>query len=228
MSNENCVIFDMDGVLADTSSMHFKSWKMLAKKLDVKFTKEFFNSTFGQKSAKIIKKLLKDKFDSINTEKIKEWGELKEMYYRDLIRDKLKPLPGVKTLIEILKKNNFKLAIGSSGPKENVDLLLEKLKIKHFFNAAITAEDVELGKPNPEVFLLAAKRLEIKQEKCLVIEDAPVGIEAAKKAGMKVIALTTTHNQSELQEANLIKKDLRKLHIREINKLLKATNEKLK
>ncbi|TFF88448.1 MAG: HAD family phosphatase [Promethearchaeota archaeon] len=226
MYEKNCVIFDMDGVLADTSSMHFKSWKRLSKKLNVEFTKEFFNNTFGQKSFKIIQKLLKDKFDTISTEKVKEWGELKEKYYRDLIKDKLKPLPGVIPLIKNLRKNNFKLAIGSSGPKENVDLLLDKLKIKRFFDAIITAEDVEIGKPNPEVFLLAAERLEIKQEKSLVIEDSPVGIEAARSARMKVIALTTTHDESELQKADLIKKDLRKLHIREINKLIDIPNEK--
>jgi beta-phosphoglucomutase len=192
----------MDGILADTSSMHFKSWKMLAEKLDLKFTKEYFNETFGQKSSTIIRKMLNDL--SIADKQIEKWGALKEQYYRDLVKEKLEPLPGVKSLIQELNDIGFKLAVGSSGPKENVDLLLNTLNIKEFFDVIVTAEDVNQGKPHPEVFLRVSNKLRVEPKKCLVFEDAPVGITAAKRAGMKCIALSTTHNRSELIDADMI------------------------
>ncbi len=214
-----CVIFDMDGVLADTGPIHFASWKKLAKKIGVEFTKEFFEKSFGQKSVPITRKLV-----GKNTEesKIKEWADLKEKYYREMVKDKIKPLPGVISLIKDLKKNNFKLAVGSSGPPENVDLLLNSLKIKKYFDFIITGDDVQKGKPDPEVFKKIKNYFQLISERCVVIEDAPVGIEAAKSAGMKTIALTTTHKKDELKNADLILEDLSKINFKDIKKIIKA------
>ncbi|MEJ2249966.1 MAG: HAD family phosphatase [Candidatus Lokiarchaeota archaeon] len=210
------MIFDMDGVLADTSSAHFKSWKMIAKKLGVDFSKQFFSKTFGQRNDSTIRKLVKG---NISSDKIEYWGKLKEKYYRDLIKDEIEPLPGVISLIKSLKNHKFKLAVGSSGPKENVDLLLDSLKIKDFFDIIVTAEDVKEGKPNPEVFLTVSKNIQIRPEKCIVIEDAPVGIEASKRAKMKTIALTSTHNKLELKGADLILNSLENLNVENIKNL---------
>jgi beta-phosphoglucomutase len=209
----------MDGVLADTSSMHFKSWKMLGEKLDFKFSKKLFNETFGQKSSAIIRKILND--PSINDQQIKKWGALKEQFYRDLIKENLEPLPGVISLIQELNDLGFKLAVGSSGPKENVDLLLKTLNIKDFFHVIATAEDVNQGKPHPEVFLKISNKLRIEPKKCLVFEDAPVGIVAAKRADMKCIALSTTHNRSELNDADMIFDNFENFKIKKIEELLK-------
>jgi len=214
-----CVIFDMDGVLADTGPIHFASWKKLADKIGEKFTKEFFEKTFGQKSIPITRKLVGE---DIEESKIKEWADLKEKYYREMVKDKIKPLPGAISLIKDLKKSNFKLAVGSSGPPENVDLLLKSLNIKKFFDFIITGADVQKGKPDPEGFKKIQNHFKLKSENCVVIEDAPVGIEAAKRAGMKSIALTTTHQKEELKNANLILEDLSKISFKDIKKILKA------
>ena len=101
-----------------------------------------------------------------------------------MVKDKLKPLPGVINLIRDLKLAGFKLAVGSSGPPENVELLITTLKIKKYFDVIITAAEVKRGKPEPDVFLTASNLLRINPKNCVVIEDAPVGIETTYKTGM--------------------------------------------
>jgi beta-phosphoglucomutase len=209
----------MDGVLSATGEIHFQSWaKMAREDAKVKFTREFFEETFGQQSIPITRELVGNEIDQDLVEK---WADLKEQYYREMVKDKLEPLSGAIELINSLKKNKFKLAVGSSGPLENVELLLSSLNIKQFFDVIITAEDVKNGKPSPDVFLICAERLGINPENCVVIEDAPVGIEAARRAGMNSIALTTTHPKFELNQADLVTKDLSYIRIDDIVSLLK-------
>lgn len=207
----------MDGVLADTEPFHFESWVNMAEEIGLEFTRDMFKQTFGQQSPTITRKLVGPEIDNNLVEK---WANLKEQYYRKMVKNKLTPLPGVIRIINDLKSEGFKLAVGSSGPPENVDLLLTKLKIKEYFNVVITAAEVKKGKPEPDVFLMVANYLKINPKNCIVIEDAPVGIEAAKRAGMLSIALTTTHNKEELLDANLIVSDLSKISIIDIKKLL--------
>ena len=223
MFEKYLVIFDMDGVLADTGPIHFESWvKMANEDAGVNFTRAFFEETFGQQSIPITRKLVGSEVDQTLVEK---WANLKEEYYREMVKDKLEPLPGVIELIKDLKKNNFKLAVGSSGPPENVELLLISLKIKNYFDVIITAEDVKDGKPAPDVFLIVAERLKLKPENSIVIEDAPVGIEAARRAHMRSIALTTTHEKDELAAADLIVKDLSHIQLKDILTLIKLNSE---
>ena len=217
MFGDYCVIFDMDGVLADTGPIHFESWVKMASEINVEFTREFFEETFGQQSVTITRKLLGDKVDD---EELVKRAYLKEHYYREMVKDKLEPLPGVIELIKTLKDKKFKLSVGSSGPPENVELLLNSLQVKKYFDVIITADDVSNSKPAPDVFLIAAKRLQINPKNCLVIEDAPVGIEAAIRAKMKSIGITTTHDKNDLKSADLIVNDLSFISIEEILKLL--------
>jgi len=217
MSNNYGVIFDMDGVLADTALIHYESWVKMANEIGMTFKKSFFEATFGQQSVPIARKLVGRKVDQNLVEK---WAQLKEQYYREMVKDNIVPLPGVIELLEELKSKNFKIAVGSSGPPENVELLLTSLKIESFFDAIITAADVQRGKPSPDVFLIAAQKINLKPQNCLVIEDAPVGIEAAKRANMKCIALTTTHDIVELRTADMIIQDLSFISVKEICNLL--------
>ncbi|MFX1316007.1 MAG: HAD family hydrolase [Promethearchaeota archaeon] len=217
MFHEYGVIFDMDGVLVDTGPIHFESWVKMANEIGKKFTKDFFNQTFGEQSVPITRKLVGSKIEQHLVEK---WANLKEQYFREMIKDKLHPLPGVLDLIKDLKTNNFKMAVGSSGPPENVELTLTSLKIKEFFDVVISAAEVEKSKPEPDVFLIAAEKLGINPENCVVIEDAPVGITAGKRAGMKVIALRTTHCNMELLGADLVVPNLSFIKLNDIIKIL--------
>ncbi|MFX0043185.1 MAG: HAD family hydrolase [Candidatus Hodarchaeota archaeon] len=211
------VIFDVDGVLVDTGPFHFESWLKMANEIGKKFTKKFFDITFGQQSVPITRKLVGPKVEQHLVEK---WAGLKEQYYREIVRDKLEPLPGVLNLVKDLKNKNFKLAIGSSGPPENVELVIKTLNLTQDFDAIITAAEVKRSKPEPDVFLIAAEKLKLDPKNCIVIEDAPVGIEAAKRAGMPVIALRTTHCNVDLLDADLIVSDLNSVNINDIIQLL--------
>ena len=217
MYQNYAVIFDMDGVLADTGPIHYESWVKMAKEIGKTFKKSFFEATFGQQSIPITRQLVGRNVDQNLVEK---WAQLKEQYYREMVKDKIKPLPGVIELIEDLKSINFKLAVGSSGPPENVELLLTSLKIELFFDTVITAAEIQNGKPSPDVFLKAAQKINVKPQNCVVIEDAPVGIEAAKRANMKCIALTTTHNIVDLRNADMIVQDLSYVSVNSILDLL--------
>jgi beta-phosphoglucomutase family hydrolase len=216
MYSDYAVIFDMDGVLADTGSIHYQSWVKIAKEIGKKFSKEFFKSTFGRQSIPIIRNLVGTDVDE---DLVRKWADLKEKYYREMVRNNIVPLPGVLRLLKELNELKFKLAVGSSGPPENVDLLLNSLEIAHYFDIVITASDVKNGKPAPDVFLIASKKLKITPSNCIVIEDAPVGIEAAKNAGMKCIALETTHPTKELLAADLVISDLSKIRVKNIIEL---------
>ena len=221
MYSDYAVIFDMDGVLADTGSIHYQSWVKIAKEIGKRFSKKFFKSTFGKQSVPIIRKLVGNDVDE---DLVRKWADLKEKYYREMVRNSIVPLPGVLRLLKELNDLKFKLAVGSSAPPENVDLLLNSFKITHYFNVVITASDVKNGKPAPDVFLTASEKLKIAPSNCIVIEDAPVGIEAAKNAGMKCIALKTTHHAKELLAADLVISDLSKIRSKDIVKLFNENN----
>jgi beta-phosphoglucomutase family hydrolase len=216
MYSDYAVIFDMDGVLADTGPLHYQSWVKISKEIGKRFSKEFFKSTFGRQSVPIIRDLVGNDVDE---DLVRKWADLKEKYYREMVRNNIVPLPGVLRIIKELNDLKFKLAVGSSAPPENVDLLLNSFKIAHYFNIVITAPDVKNGKPAPDVFLAASEKLKIVPSNCIVIEDAPVGIQAAKNAGMKCIALETTHPAKELLAADLIVSDLSKIRLKDIIEL---------
>jgi beta-phosphoglucomutase family hydrolase len=217
MFEKYLIVFDADGVLADTGPIHFESWVKMANEIGIKFTKDYFERTFGEQSVPIVRRLVGSE---ASQEFVVKWANKKEEYYREMVKDKLEPLPGVIELIKDLKKNNFKLAVGSSGPPQNVELLLKSLKVKEYFDVVTTAAEVQISKPAPDVFLISAENLNIKPENCLVIEDAPVGITAAKSAGMKCIALSTTHSDDELLDADLVVEDLSNINVKDIIRLL--------
>ncbi|MBY9005923.1 MAG: HAD family phosphatase [Candidatus Lokiarchaeota archaeon] len=212
------VIFDVDGVLIDSGPIHYKSWKKLADEIGIPFTKQYFDDSFGKQGIPTLRNIVGK---NISEKQLLEWVELKEVYYREMVKNKLIAMPGVITLIKELKENSFKLAVATSGPPENTDLLLKTIYIDQFFDQIITAADIKKGKPAPDIFLMVSKNLNILPKNCLVIEDAPVGIEAAKKAGMKCIALTTTYEVSKLNNADMIIDSLSEINTYDIIELIK-------
>ncbi len=213
------VLWDLDGVIADTAPYHFKAWREAFQKKGLLFTEEDFRRSFGQRNDSIIRQVLgavsEEEMDSISLEK--------EAIYRRIIRHNLKPLPGAVKLMKSLREHSFKMALASSTPMENVQLLIKGLGIEQYFQCIVAAEDVTEGKPNPQVFLLAAKKLGVKPENCFVIEDAVAGVIAAKRAGMHCIAVTNTHPRASLAEADLIVDTLEELTVSDLEKLLNQT-----
>ena len=212
------VIFDLDGVLVDTSEFHKQSWYDLAEKEGFAMTDELFYTTFGMQNYQIIPKLARC---DIPAEQLDRLGDGKEQRYRELIKGHLTLMPGVKDLLDGLKAAGFLLAIGSSAPLENVTFVLDQTGSTDIFDAFATAEDVQNGKPAPDTFLKAAEKLSIPPAYCVVVEDAVQGVHAGKNARMTVVAVTTTRARGDLKDADLIVDSLTELSIEDFRKLLK-------
>lgn len=195
------VIFDLDGVLVDTGWAHKQAWFALAEKQGLDISDDFFYSTFGMTNDRIIPMLLGRTPSPQQLNQLSDW---KEQFYRQLISDKLTLDNNVETLLADLKRRGLSLAIGSSAPKANLDLIRRRLRFDQYFDAYVTCEDVTEGKPSPQTFLKAAEKLSIPPSNCVVVEDAVQGIEAAKAAKMAVIAVTTTRKHADLAKADLI------------------------
>jgi beta-phosphoglucomutase len=190
MDNPIAAIFDMDGVLVDTYYAHFRSWLEMAASEGLSFSEEEFATTFGRTSREVIAYLWgQDRYDDAQ---IAELDRRKEAAFRRIIADDFPAMPGAVALLHALHKVGFRLAVGSSGPPENVQLVVDKLGARDLLGAIITGADVTRGKPDPQVFLLAADRLDVAPARCAVIEDAPVGVAAAHAAGMASVGLLST------------------------------------
>lgn len=218
MNNGRGVIFDLDGVLVDTGWAHKQSWYDLAEKEGFSMTDEFFYSTFGMQNYQIIPMLLGQNAPSEKVSRLSEW---KEQRYREIIAEKLAPAEGAKSLLIDLKKESFLLAVGSSAPLANLELVLERTDLKDYFDAYVTGQDVTNGKPAPDTFLKAAEKLSLDPDSCVVVEDAVQGVEAGKAAGMPVVAVTTTRSRAELYKADIIVDSLGQLKARHFVELLR-------
>ena len=219
--NNRAVIWDVDGTLVDTAELHFQSWLRLARELDKPFTRADFAATFGRRNPEIIRAL----FDSHYSEaEIDELGFRKEEYYRAGARRGVQLLPGVRALLEGLRDAGFKQAIGSSAPRQNLDLILDLTQTAPFFAALVSQEDTQRGKPDPKVFLLAAAKLGVAPTNCVVMEDAVAGVQAAKAGSMKCVAVTFVgHHAPELLKqagADLVVKTLGEVTAASIERLL--------
>lgn len=216
--NKMGVIFDLDGVLVDTGWAHKQSWYDLAEKEGFSMTDEFFYSTFGMQNYQIIPMLLGRDATSEEIDRLSDW---KEQRYRDIIKKKLTPAEGAKSLLIDLKKEGFLLAVGSSAPRANLELVLDCTDLHNYFNAYVTGQDVTRGKPAPDTFLKAAEKLSINTNRCVVVEDAVQGVEAGRATGMAVVAVTTTRSRKDLAGADIIVDSLTQLQARQFIELLR-------
>lgn len=205
---QHAVIFDVDGVLVDSYQPHYESWRILGEEQGLKITEAMFRETFGRTSRDIIRHWWGQ---AISDAQAREMDERKEALYREVVEQDFPAMDGAAALIDALRSAGFLLAVGSSGPKVNVDLVLRKLGKAESFGAKITGQDVTRGKPDPQVFQLAAQRLGVSPACCVVVEDAPAGVQAAKRAGMTAIALLGTAPAEQLSAADRIVASLREL-----------------
>jgi len=203
------VIFDMDGVLVDSYRPHFQSWQMLAAENGLSISQEQFAATFGRTSREIIRTLWPEHVT--DEQQVAAWDARKEAIYRELLERDFPEMDGAGKLLTDLHAAGFALAIGSSGPPENLQAALKGLTGAERISATVNGHEVTHGKPDPEVFLLAARRLGVQPHRCAVIEDAPAGIDAARRAGMAAIAITGTAERKKLARADLIVDSLREL-----------------
>lgn len=191
----------MDGVLVDSSEAHLAAWTELGRRHGIPFTKSLFERTFGMHNHQILPLWL----GAVHwQQRSHALGLEKETLYRELARESVRELEGACDLCRSLAEQGFGLAVGSSGPLANVDMILNILGVSELFHALSTGDDVVHGKPHPEVFLKTAQKLGVAPATCLVIEDAPQGVEAARAAGMAVIAVTSSRCAESLSQADCV------------------------
>lgn len=188
------VIWDVDGTLVDTAELHFDAWARLAAELGKLFSREDFAATFGRRNPEIIDFL----FHGLHSpQEIAELGERKENYYRIEAAKGVALLPGAAELLSAFGERGIPQAIGSSAPRCNVELILDLTATRKFFQGIVAMEDTRRGKPHPDVFCIAAERLQVEPSRCIVFEDAVAGVQAAKAGDMKCIAVRFVGHHSE-------------------------------
>ena len=207
-------LFDWDGVIIDSSKHHEESWERLAREIDRPLPEGHFRKTFGRKNEFIIPEMLQWTKEPAEIHRL---SLRKEALYREVVAEwGVEALPGVRTWLDRLREAGVPCAIGSSTHRENIALSLGLIGLTDCFTAMITSEDVQQGKPHPEVFLTAAARLGADPARCVVFEDALVGIAAARAGGMKVVAVATTHPPEELSAADLAVRRLDELEVAQL------------
>jgi HAD superfamily hydrolase (TIGR01509 family) len=207
-------LFDWDGVVIDSSRQHEASWERLAREERKPLPPDHFKKGFGRKNEVIIPDLLGWTRDPAE---IRRLSLRKEAIYRVIVRETgLAPLPGVRALLLALRRIGAPAAVGSSTHRLNIDEAIALFGLDGMFSAVVAAEDVSLGKPDPEVFLKAAEKLGAPPERCVVFEDAHAGIDAALAAGMKVVAVATTNPAESLGKAHRVVRTLEEITAAEL------------
>lgn len=192
-------LFDMDGVIVDNRDAHLEAFVRFAERhsipdLDPNTLLPYFGST----NAVIMGHLFGR--NDIPADEVERLSREKEEIYRELYDPMMKPATGLVPLLETLKTQGIKTAVGSSAPKVNVDFVLDRCRIAQYFDTAASGSEIARSKPDPEIYLLAAKKLEVEPGNCVVFEDAFVGMEAARRAGAKVVAIASTFSRQIIEK----------------------------
>jgi beta-phosphoglucomutase family hydrolase len=199
------LIFDMDGTVTDSTETDYMAWKKVFAEYNADFSYGEYVKVLGVKSTDILQQFL-----GLGPEELDRALKRKLHYFFQIVEEQgLSSIPHVESFLKKAREMSLQIALATGARKEKSDRVLEKVRLRQYFDVFITAEDVEKGKPDPEIFLRAARKLGASPEEVIVIEDAENGVLAAKKAGMKCIALTTTTGIDRLQPADLIVESFR-------------------
>jgi len=206
-------IFDLDGTLVDSFEAHSIAWRRMGDLHGVPITAEQFERHFGRRNEQMLREIwLEAGRDELSDADVAGLDHEKEAIYRELVADEFPVMDGGLELLHALRSAGWKLAVGSSAPPENVEVAIDGIGARGLFDATVSGRDVRLGKPEPECFLLAAERLGVAPSRCVVLEDAPAGITAALRAGMRCVAITSKGHRPERQrDAHLLVRSLREL-----------------
>jgi beta-phosphoglucomutase len=207
--NTKAVIFDLDGTLLDNNAFHLQSWKQYLERIHREMSDEEYNEKINGRTNRDVVKYLYG--DDLSDDEIWKYTMEKEAIYRELYKPHIAPVDGLTELLELLHTNNIPMAIATSGVKVNIDFMFDNVPIRQYFNKVVDSSYITKGKPDPEIFIKTASFLNTEPQHCLVFEDAVVGVKAAKGAGMKVVAVLTTHDKEELSSADMIVKDYTEL-----------------
>ncbi|HEX8357580.1 MAG TPA: HAD family phosphatase [Segetibacter sp.] len=213
------VIFDMDGTLLESTEADYKAWEKVFNDYGKALSFADYVPLLGIKSANVIKEHL----EKTEAEDVKRILKEKFDYFVEWIEENpIQPVLGAEAFLKSLANYPVQVALATSSRKEKMHLVLTQLNFKGFFEAIVTGDEVINSKPAPDIFLKAAERLGVAPEDCMVVEDGPVGVAAAKAAGMKCVAITATHPAEKLQQADLIINTYENADFKEICERLSA------
>jgi len=211
------VIFDMDGVIIDSNPYHKLGWKMFCSKHDIVLDeKEWEDKIFGRTGAVSLPIIMQKE---LTPHEIKIYCDEINSNFRKSAEN-IQPLKGLKAFLDLLTKADIQFAMATSAPPENVEFVLNKTGLKNYFKFIVDDTQISKSKPDPEVFLKAADKLNTPPNKCIVFEDSLSGIQAAFSAGMKIVGVTTTHTAANLNNTDLIIDDFENLALKDIEVLL--------
>ncbi len=219
MTKPKAFLFDMNGTMIDDMHYHQTAWyDVFTKKLGSDISKEDAKKEMYGKNSEVLERVFgKGKF---TPEEMADIERRKELRYQEVFRPHLKLLPGLTDFLEKAKENHIGLAIGTAAPQTNIDYVLDGIpELKKIFPVVVGAYDVATSKPDPEVFLKCAEKLNVAPENCIVFEDSPKGVEAARNGGMKAIVLLTFHEPEDfvgLDNVLMMVKDYRDERLAEL------------
>lgn len=216
------VLFDMDGVLVNNLEIHRQAFAEFFRRYGVERTFDELSRVFGKGNDDIMGELMPA--DVVERVGIRQLGYEKEAIYREIYAPIITPQPGLLAFLAECEREGLRSAVGSSGYKANVDFVLDKCNIRRYFEATVAGDEVTRCKPDPEIYLTAAAKLGLDACECIVFEDAEAGIEAAKRAGMKVVALATTFDREFLAttDADMIIGDFRDISVEQLRTLVEG------
>lgn len=198
---DRAFIFDMDGTLVDNMGFHTEAWRTLIEENGYEFNeRKFLVETAGQTNREIIPGV----FGAMSNERLSELALRKEELYREAYLPNRKPVAGLVEFLEAASELGIKMAVSTAASPANMAFILDGLDLRHYFGAITTAADVKRGKPDPEIFLLSAAHVGVDPENSIVFEDAFFGFEAAKRAGMRAIGLTTVNSAVEIMRTGSV------------------------
>jgi len=211
------VIFDLDGVIVDNMGFHRKAWGLFLEKYAPQIDLSDFSLHFGKTNQELLRLIFKRE---VSDAEAADLGDEKEAIYRRIYTGSIRPLPGLIGLLQDMKKAGIRLAVASAAPKINVDFVLEQLSLRGFFDAVLDASHSVKGKPDPGIYLNAARIIDVPPKRCLVFEDSLPGVQAARSAGMTVVGVTTTYSEDMLKNTDGAIKDFTGLNALSIFRLL--------
>jgi beta-phosphoglucomutase len=198
------ILWDMDGVLVDTSLAHYQTWKQVLAREGITYTYEMFKKTFGMSNPGFLRLLAGPNIEQKWIERV---SQEKEELFRSQVSGQVRLFPGVRDWLNRFKARGIPQALASSAPPENITAIIQEVGLVNFFSALVSSEGLP-GKPDPAIFLEAARRLNANPKRCLVLEDSLPGLIAAQAAQMKVIAVLTTQTADQMIKADLVVTDL--------------------
>ncbi len=208
------LLFDMDGVIVDSNPAHKATIIEFCKKYKKTLSDdEMRKHIYGRTNKEWIRHLFGE---HLTDAEVKVYANEKEQMFRDYFEKDIKPLNGLMDFLELLEANNIPKAVGTSAPPENVTYVFKHTGIQKYFAVVLDEDSVTHGKPDPEIYLKAAKALNMNPADCIVVEDSLSGVEAGKRAGCKVIGITTTHTPAELSKADLTAPDFTTLKLNDL------------